>query len=149
MYTPTHARLPHDGSLSEQQQRQQRQLHEFFAGVDVLASTETSNTPLLDAADQTLEGMLATVGGDARASARAQSGLDGGGWMGSGAGGGMDGYGAGAGAGAGATGEEGTAAVALRKSVYHLRQLRQVCEVTACFCFVVFVKVAWQGEGGG
>lgn len=106
----------HHLSLSEQQRRQQRQLHEFFAGVDVLASTEASSTPLLDAADQTLEGMLAAGDGDA------QGGLDGRGWVGSGAGVEMGGYGPDA----GAAGEEGTAAVAVRKSVYHLRQLRQV-----------------------
>eukprot|EP00752_Nemacystus_decipiens_P015586 g13909.t1 len=108
-------------SLSEQQRRQQRQLHEFFAGVDVLASTETSNTTLLDAADQTLEGMLAAGDEDAGSSSRAQNGLDARGWMGGGSVAEMGGYGTGA----GAAGEEGTAAVAVRKSVYHLRQLRQ------------------------
>lgn len=133
------------GSLSEQQRRQQRQLQEFFAEVDVLASTETSATPLLDAADQTLEGMLAAAG-DAGASnnPRAESGLDTRGWMGMGSGAEMAGYGPGGGG--GAAGEEGAAAVAVRKSVYHLRQLRQVFVASVLPCFI---WVGYLGEGGG
>lgn len=105
------------GSLSEQQRRQQRQLQEFFVGVDVLASTETS-APLPDTTDSALEGMFASPGDGDDSSPRARSGLD---WVVAGAGAGVaaGAYGSGA-------GEEGTAAVAVRKSVYHLRQLRQV-----------------------
>lgn len=108
---------PQRCSLSEQQRKQQRQLREFFDGVDVLTSTESSS---IGAAESTFEGMFA--GDRTQSVPRVASG--GGinrGWM---AAGGSRipteaEYGTG-------TGDEGGAAAAVRKSVYHLRQLKQV-----------------------
>eukprot|EP00904_Undaria_pinnatifida_P005696 jgi/Undpi1/2256/HiC_scaffold_13.g05642.m1 len=113
-------------SLSEQQRRQQQQLEEFFAGVDVLASTETS-APLTEPADSAFEGIF--PGDDAKTVPGGKGGLGvDKGWMGAGRKGGGQGGGGEEGeaiAYGGGAGEEGRAAAAVRKSVYHLRQLRQ------------------------
>ncbi|CAM9129934.1 unnamed protein product [Hapterophycus canaliculatus] len=116
-------------SLSEQQRRQQQQLQEFFSGVDVLASTVTAPAFSQDrgAADGSVFERL--YGDDDDGSGRGpgalRGGLDARGWMAPGVGGGGGG-GVGMAAGyGGGTAEEGAAAVAVRKSVYHLRQLRQ------------------------
>ncbi|CAM9792528.1 unnamed protein product [Ectocarpus fasciculatus] len=113
-------------SLSEQQRRQQRQLQEFFLGVDVLASTEaaaassSSSASLHDANTPALEGIFSPGDGENYPRER----VDARGWM---AASGGDAAAAGYGGGGG---EEGSAAVAVRKSVYHLRQLRQAwCKV--------------------
>ncbi|CAM9818049.1 unnamed protein product [Ectocarpus sp. 12 AP-2014] len=113
-------------SFSEQQRRQQRQLQEFFIGVDVLASTEaaasssSSSSSLHDATTSALEGMFPPGEGENYPRER----LDARGWMAASGGDATTvGYGGGG-------GEEGSAAVAVRKSVYHLRQLRQAwCKV--------------------
>lgn len=113
--------------MSEQQRRQQQQLEEFFAGVDVLASTETS-APLTEPADSAFEGIF--PGDDAKTVPGGKGGLGvDKGWMGAGRKGGGQGGGGEEGeaiAYGGGAGEEGRAAAAVRKSVYHLRQLRQV-----------------------
>ncbi|CAM9781621.1 unnamed protein product [Ascophyllum nodosum] len=108
-------------SLSDQQKRQQRQLQEFFADVDVLASTATSSS-LLRATDAAFEDLFPADGSDRLPGAR------------SGASGvrfhkadGVETEEAGYGE---APVEEGEAAAAVRKSVYHLRQLKQAwCKV--------------------
>lgn len=106
--------------MAEQQRRQQRQLQEFFAGVDVLASTESSAS-LLDAADSAFEGIFS--GGDSENVPGSRGGGLDRGWMAAGGrdSGGNNGEAAGYGA-----GDEGGAVAAVRKSVYHLRQLKQV-----------------------
>ncbi|CAM9812990.1 unnamed protein product [Ectocarpus sp. 6 AP-2014] len=113
-------------SFSEQQRRQHRQLQEFFVGVDVLASTEaaasssSSSSSLHDATTSALEGMFPHGEGGSYPRGR----LDARGWM---AASGGDAATVGNGRGGG---EEGSTAVAVRKSVYHLRQLRQAwCKV--------------------
>lgn len=110
-------------SLSEQLRRQQGQLEEFFSRVDVLKSTEGAAS-LLDAADSAFEGIF--LGGDDPARAgpggRMVPGLRRGVGDDSKAFGGLGAR----------AGEEGDAAAAVRKSAYHLRQLKQVGAIAAC-----------------
>lgn len=95
-------------SLSQQQLRQQRQLEEFFSKVDVLKSTECAAS-VLDAADSAFEGIFLGGGNDDQTVPWERRGFGG-----DGAASGMGG------------GEEDDAAAAVRKSVYHLRQVKQV-----------------------
>lgn len=115
-------------SLSEQQRRQQQQLQEFFSDVDVLASTETASAFLHDrgaADDSAFERLYGDDDdGSVIGPGALRGGMDARGWMASGGGGRGGGVGVAKGYGGGAA-EEGAAAVAVRKSVYHLRQLRQ------------------------
>lgn len=103
-------------SLCGQHRRQRRQLEEFFSGVDILASTEGSAS-LLDSADSGFEDMF--PGDDGDDDIRGGRGVDKG-WM------------AGAGTGRGRSMGEGDAAVAVRKCIYHLRQLKQVRFCISC-----------------